>query len=893
MSTVSCDDSLLASQGDDMEHPRPAVHRTIVVVDVEGFGDRHRTNADQIAVRAGLYQALRRAFTDAGVSWDSCDREDRGDGVFILVPAETPKAPFVDAVPDALVAALREHNTTRPAQARIRLRMALHAGEVTYDEHGVTATAVNLAFRLLDASPVKAALAQSPGVLVVATSEWFFDEVVRHSTVTDSATYRQVRVVVKETSTVGWIALPDHPYPSDAAQMTALLVDEPPAGALPRQLPAPPRSFTGRDDELAVLDKAATQGGAVVISAIGGAGGIGKTWLALRWAQEHLEWFPDGQLFVDLRGFSPDGEPMSPAVAVRGFLDALGVKPERIPVDPHAQAGLFRSLVADKRMLVVLDNAADTAQVTPLLPGTPTCTVLVTSRNQLSGLVIGHGAHHLALDALTDAEAHALLTARLGAERLAAEPAMARELVRLCSGLPLALSILAGRARPGLPLAMLVDELHEAGLSAWDDADPTASLLTVFSWSYRALTAEQARVFALLGVAPGPDIGLAAAADLTGLPHPRARTVLRELEQASLLDRDASGRYRMHDLIRQFAAEHAQHADRDAALRRTIDFYLHTAYAGDRLLDPHRAPIRLDPPAPGCRPHSLPDDKAALTWFDTEHTCLLAAQRAAVTRGLHHQVWHLAWALNTFHHRHGHRHDRLAVWQAGLAAANHLDDAAAKIVAYRYLGYACTRVGRDDEALEHLHRALTLAEHTGDRHGQARTHQAFAWAWERRGNHQRALAHATQALDLYRGLDNPVREADTLNAGGWYAARLGHYDQAREHCDAALALHRRHHNREGEANALDSLGYIDHHTAHHADAIRHYQRALALYRDLGNVYEEASTLDRLGHPYAALGHDEQARAVWQQALDLFRVQHRAEDADRVQEQLDDLDQVRG
>jgi hypothetical protein len=233
-----------------MERRGPAVHRTIVAVDIEGFGDRNRTNVHQVAVRDGLYQALRQAFENAHISRFACEWEDRGDGVFILAPADVPKAPFVDTLPSALVSALREHNAGHPTEQRIRLRMVLHAGEVSYDDHGVTAVSVNLAFRLLDAKPVRTALARSPGVLVVVASEWFFDEVVRHSYVVDPATFRPAPVTVKETSTVGWISLPDHPYAADRTFLVALSA---PSGPVPHELPAAPRSFTGRADELARL----------------------------------------------------------------------------------------------------------------------------------------------------------------------------------------------------------------------------------------------------------------------------------------------------------------------------------------------------------------------------------------------------------------------------------------------------------------------------------------------------------------------------------------------------------------------------------------------------------------------------------------------------------------
>ncbi|RKT55115.1 AfsR/SARP family transcriptional regulator [Saccharothrix australiensis] len=662
------------------------------------------------------------------------------------------------------------------------------------------------------------------------------------------------------------------------------------SAAVPRGLPAPPAPFVGRRDELDRLDAALDQaGGTVVISAIAGAGGIGKTWLALHWAHRHLDRFPDGQLFADLRGFSPDGAPLATEAVLRGFLDALGADRARVPVDPHARAALFRSLVADKRVLIVLDNAADTAQVADLLPGGASCTVLVTSRNRLTGLIAGHSAHHLPLDVLTDAEARALLADRLGADRVAAEPAAVAELIGLCGGFPLALGIVAAHAVAGLPLAELVADLRESGLGALDDDDPAASLPAVFSWSYRALTADQARLFALLGAAPGPDIGLPAAASLAGLPSARTRALLRGLEQASLVARDGAGRYRMHDLIRRFAADRAAGHDVDAALRRLADFYLRTAHAGNLLLHPYVTPIDLDPPEPGSRPQPLADDAAALAWFDAEHANLLATVDAAAAGGRHRVVWQLAWAMNTYHFRRGNRHDQWALWRAGLAAAQRLGDPAAQLLAHRMLGRASADVDRPEEAMRHLYQALALAEETGARADQAHTHHALTWSWVQADDHERALEHAMRALEIHRTLGNPAWQADTLNAVGWCAAQLGRHDFAREHCRAALTLQRAHGDREGEADTLDSLGFIDHRTGAHEDAVRHFAAAVDLYRAVDNTYQAVNTLDRLAESLLALGRTDEARTTWQEAESLYRSQQRAQEADAVRQRLATLD----
>jgi DNA-binding SARP family transcriptional activator len=306
-------------------------------------------------------------------------------------------------------------------------------------------------------------------------------------------------------------AAPDLAVPAHVTEpMTKPLV--------PRQLPTPPRLFSGRTTELARLDEQTDTSDTVVISAIGGTGGIGKTWLALHWAYAHLDQFPDGQLYVNLRGFDPIGQPVSPGTAVRGFLDSLGVAPVAIPVDLDAQVGLYRSLVAGRRMLIVLDNARDTGQVIPLLPGSPTCTVLVTSRHHLGGLVTAHGAHRVDLDVLEEREARQLLARHLGHDRVVAETEAVDELVACCAGLPLALSIVAARAtrHPDFPLAVLADELRDRSgrLDALDPGDPQATLRVVLSWSHHALSEAAAAAFGLLGLAPGPDISLPAAAAL-------------------------------------------------------------------------------------------------------------------------------------------------------------------------------------------------------------------------------------------------------------------------------------------------------------------------------------------------------------------------------------------
>ncbi len=465
---------------------------------------------------------------------------------------------------------------------------------------------------------------------------------------------------------------PDTAAGLDAAVVTEERVD----GPTPRQLPASPGRFSGRTSELADITKRvyASDPGATPLVAISGAGGVGKTWVALRWAHQNSDRFPDGQVYVNLRGFDPTGEPLSTSAALRGFLDALGVAPAAMPVEVDAQVGLYRSLVAGRRMLIVLDNARDTGQVEYLLPGTSTCVVLVTSRDRLTGLVSGHGAQPLAVGMLTDAEARDLLVRWLGEERLAAEPEAVASLLAGCAGLPLALGIAAARAAvaPELELGAIAAELRDDStrLGALDEEDAAASLRAVLAGSYRALDARQAQVFALLGCAVGPDVSAPAAAAVTGLSVEDVAVTLRRLERRSLLQPSGDGRWRMHDLVRLYATEQSDRMpapERQAARLRLVDFFLHTCHTAALLIAAQRQPIALDEPASGSQPLTLADRAAASDWLDGEYPCLVAAQRLALEQGWYPAVWQLAWALQTFQHRRGYLHDRVAVWRIGAA----------------------------------------------------------------------------------------------------------------------------------------------------------------------------------------------------------------------------------
>jgi DNA-binding SARP family transcriptional activator/tetratricopeptide (TPR) repeat protein len=665
------------------------------------------------------------------------------------------------------------------------------------------------------------------------------------------------------------------------------------SSVVPRQLPASTGYFVGRSGELRHLSarqEAASGAQLMAIIAIGGTAGIGKTSLALRWAHQHVDHFPDGQLYVDLRGFDPTRTPVPAEAAIRGFLDALGVALAQIPVSPEAQAGLYRSLLAGKRVLVVLDNARAPDQVRPLLPGVAGCVVLVTSRNQLSGLVAVDGAHSLTLDLLTPQEARELLSRRLGAQRVAAEPESVEELIELCAGLPLALNITAARAavQPAFPLAVFAAQLREAcgRLSALDNGDASANVRAVFSWSYHTLDPAGARMFRLLGLNPGPDVTVPAAASLAATGHDQARAALDELARANLLAEHAPGRYTFHDLLRVYAAEQARTHDSDEeqhlALQRALDHYLHTAHLAARLLHPARELIVLPQPQPGVTPEVLADDQQAWDWFTAEHQVLLAAVAQASAHRLGTHVCQLSWTLADFLERLGHWHDYQATCTSALTAAQHLGDLAEQALIHRRLARAHAVAGAYPEAQTHLDQAIEVCQRLGDSFGQAHSRHNLAKVLDLQDRYGEALDQARQARLLYRVCGNSRGQASILNSIGWLHTRTGDYSQALAYCQEALELDRNLGNDEG--GIWDSLGHAHHHLGHHQQAIECYQYALNLYGKKRERYEEAATYTRLGDTHHAAGDDAAARDAWEQAHSLFEdLQH--PEIERVRQKL--------
>jgi DNA-binding SARP family transcriptional activator len=673
------------------------------------------------------------------------------------------------------------------------------------------------------------------------------------------------------------------------------------AREVPRQLPVATADFTGRAAELqaltAMLDQAgADVPGTVVISAIGGTAGVGKTALALHWAHQIADRFSDGQLFVNLRGFDPSGAPATPTAAIRGFLDALGVPPERIPPQPEAQAGLYRTLLAGKRMLIVADNARDEQQVRPLLPASPGTLVLITSRSQLSGLAAADGARLVSLEVLSHAEAVQLLNARLGPASTAGQPATVDQIAHLCADLPLALVIAAARAaaRPRFPLAALAGELADAvgRVDALDAGDPGSSVRAVFSWSYRQLSDEAAQMFRLLGLHPGPDISVPAAASLAGIAEADARRLLRELARTHLIAEHLPGRYAFHDLLRAYAADMARDTDSeaecDAAIGRVLDHYLHTAASAGRRLNQAMEPVAVARPRPGAAAEQPADDSQALAWFEAEHQVLLAAVSLAAGSGFDSHAWQLPWAMTSFLQPSGHYQEWAAIQRIALAAATRLGDATGQAISGRLLGAACADLGDHDQALVHLGSSLALYQQLGNHLGQAKIQQNLGFLADVQGRYADALSHAEQALRVYQAIGDKANEAVTLNNIGWSYGLLGDYQQARAFCRQAVTLCTEIGDRQAEGVAWGSLGYAEHHLGNLTEATACYERALSISRESGERFYEAADLTHLGDTRRAAGQLAQARQAWQQALAIFDdLQH--PDAGKVRAKLASMD----
>jgi DNA-binding SARP family transcriptional activator/tetratricopeptide (TPR) repeat protein len=684
----------------------------------------------------------------------------------------------------------------------------------------------------------------------------------------------------------------------------------PPVAAVPRELPAPVRHFTGRAAELAELAELAAGGGgrSLVICAVAGAAGVGKTALAVQWAHQVARRFPDGQLYVNLRGYDP-GEPVLAADALAGFLRSLGVPGTDIPDGTEDRARLYRSKLAGRWMLVLLDNARDGDQVRPLLPGDPGCLAVVTSRDALAGLVAADGARRLDLDVLPQGDAVGLLRSLIG-PRAGQDPGAVAELAGLCAGLPLALRIAAELAadRSPEPLADLVAELAAARLDGLDAGEGRADVRAVFSWSYRQLDESAAGAFALIGLHPGTDLDLHAAAALTGTTAGQAGRLLGRLHRASLLQAAGPGRYGMHDLLRAYAREQAAARDADdwcqQALTRLFDYYLAAAGAAMDVLFPAEAHQR---PRIICAAAALPDMQAgARAWLDRERANLVEVVVHCAGHGWPQHATGLAGTLFRYLMNGSHLPEAHTIYGHALQAARRSGDLAAEANALNGLGGIAMMKGHFRAAAGHYQAALEAYRECGDRAGQARvlnnlgaTEQELHNLRSAAGYHRQAIAasedagdslsvaralvdlattetdlgcynqaaeHLRSALPVLRDAKDQGREAETLEEIGELHLRHGQLAQAAEFFEQALDICRRIDQPTGVASGLRNFGIVCLRQGDYRQAISSFRQALALFREVGDQHGETTTLFSLAEALHGAGQPAAARAELETAL---------------------------
>lgn len=631
---------------------------------------------------------------------------------------------------------------------------------------------------------------------------------------------------------------------------------------VPRQLPPAPRFFTGRAGTLDAMTHAAYSSDATVLSVVG-AGGIGKTTTVLTWSRRIADRFPDGQLFVNLRGFDPEAHPVAPTDVLAGFLQALGVPAQRIPRQLAERAAHYRTLLADRRVLVVLDNAADATQVRDLLPGGPGCLTVVTSRDRLTGLVID-GAQPFPLAPLTESESFDLIAARASTARTEAETDALHRLITLCAGLPLALAVIAARMalEPELGASRLAERLQSERrrLTELGGSDAATDLRTVFSWSRRQLSPSAAALFVRLGLHPGPTISPEAAACLAGVAFPAGEAALRELVECHLLTPLEGGRYQLHDLLRLYAWELAGTELEPSAARevrmRMLDHYTATALAADHVIVPQRRPAPVpvvthsDCPVPGFGRNG---DADALAWVESERSVLLALSRLAAAEGFDQHAWQLPWSLSIFLDRRGEWGVLLDLLIQGIAVTERLGEEACEAHIRLDMAMVSWRTGERDSVLAHLESARVSLEKLGDHVGLARLERGNAHICERLGDNEQALVHSSRALALAREHGDTMAQAHALTTVSWHHALLGRHREALDLAREGLALHEEAGYVAGQADVLDTIALAHHNLGSPREALEHYQRALALYAAENERYYQARVMARIAGVHERLG----------------------------------------
>ncbi|MEV6286997.1 BTAD domain-containing putative transcriptional regulator [Kribbella sp. NPDC051770] len=651
-----------------------------------------------------------------------------------------------------------------------------------------------------------------------------------------------------------------------------------PGNVAPRQLPPGPARFTGRTQALDRLEtlSAATgtgEGAALTILAVHGPGGVGKTSLALHWSHRAAEHFPDGQLYLNLQGYGP-GEPTDPDVALDILLRGLGLTGAQIPERGPARTAMLRTVLADRRVLLLLDNARDAEQVRPLLPG-PGCLVLVTSRSQLRSLAAREGARRVALDRFGPDEAAAYLTATFEPHQVEASSAETAELAELCGQLPLALAIAAERVtrEPAAGVQALIGELrdHPDRLRVLDvDEDDDGALRAVFDWSYRVLAPEQARLFRLLALQPAQDFGVEAVAALAATSRRDAAQRLDGLVGAHLVEQAPGDRFQLHDLLRAYSIGLPEEPSvRREARGRVLEWYVHSALSGKSALDRTRPLLDFGVPAAGLEPLSFSDAPAAAAWFTRERQALVAAVHDAERHGHHTAAYRLAAALWPYLVYARALDDIFDTQQVALRAAQLSGDTAAEAATAHNAGRAYFQRGDLEQSFKHLDRSLTLFELIGDDRGRGWALTDLGRLYRRTGDPRAAIAHHQRAIVALRGADDPIEEArNHSNLATNYLA-VGDPHEAVRQAERAVALNRAVGEQRAVAFSLDTLATARLATGADTAAVHAYEESLELSRALQDRWGEISTLTNLGRALHSTGDLPAARTHWQTALTLF------------------------
>ncbi|MEV7930810.1 BTAD domain-containing putative transcriptional regulator [Kitasatospora sp. NPDC088779] len=677
-------------------------------------------------------------------------------------------------------------------------------------------------------------------------------------------------------------ARPDRTAPSTGVAPTV-----PPADPRPEQLPSGLSVFVGRAPELLVLDRVLTTGEpgarptATPCAVITGAAGVGKSVLALHWAHLTRERFPDGRLFADLRGWSAAG-PRSPHGVLAAFLRALGVPAESIPAQLDEASALYRSLLAERRMLVVLDDAAGPEHVRPLLPGGSGCAVVITSRDRLTGLVAREGAHRVGLDGFTPAEGQALLARVLGVGAAEAQRQAGARLLDACGHLPLALGIAAAqlRDRPQRDLAAFADELASSTdrLGALEaGGDDRSSLRSAFGLSYRALDPAARRLFRRLGLFPGVDISAPVAATLSAAAVDECERLLGRLTTAHLLAEPSLGRYRFHDLLKLFAAELGTREESPEEQRELLERWhawcLHHAHAAARVLTPGRRQVPLGPPPEGLRVADLTGPEQATRWYDDQRANLLATAHHAYERGHDETAWKLPALLWSYLHRTSPQTEGVALGRTAVAAARRLGDLSAQAHGLNDLGHVWGALGELTLSRRTFQRARVLAHDAGDRCTEGRA-LAYLGAYHYfTGRYADAGEYYERALDLLTA-DGPETDDWTADLCRTSLAPtyllLGRYQEASDHASRVLARPRAQRNGPMDCSLLNTLAAAQHALGRPEGAVGHYERSLAVSSRLtGYPAQRAHALAGLAAAHRALGCEQRSRQAWDSAHEIY------------------------